>query len=483
MCSGVFVEAAAFPVNDKGSFADSCAAVAWPHFLKPHSSFLVSAQLVGTNRFLHSDRYASQLVKDGISHHFGRALGKESPSVSFRDPEVRLLLHVEHGEARVLVDAVGVPTSARSYRYKPAISDIDPTVAVALLHDIGFTSYESNCYDLSHYERSLSSFDRQDTSPAARLPPSADGCGPADPEVATALHPGRHGSGNQIDDTRSDLGRRVSKAGELPVCSSNSPKVALVPNAAVVDLFSGCGTFLIEAAMIAARIAPGALHSSFSFQSFAICDEVALQRLRQYASERRLATDSDEYRSLRGKFVGVESCWEKVEASLYSAEKAGVLDLLRVLQADYLKDGLYDAHRARSDGERWCYLIAQLPRLKSQFSSVPDTSETSSEAGTGGERGGVTTADGPAPDFRRAGRRGTAVAALDPQRYYRLLNHVAKFKRRLFEEDARCVLVAPSVVQLPEISGAWGHAMHGGRRFVKAGVPCTVYYSRRPEHE
>ncbi|CDR97359.1 Ribosomal RNA large subunit methyltransferase L [Babesia bigemina] len=491
LCNGVFVEAASFPLRDKAAFTDSCADITWPAFIRSNGSFLVESRVSEGSGFIHCGRYASQLVKDGVSHHFGRSLGMPTPSVSFSDPDVKVLLHVGGGEARVLVDAVGGATSARRYRYKPAISDIDPTVAVALLHDIGFASLHTSHSDLNEYERLCTGMSEDGIASVRGNEHQMDAASPCHPAATKLRSPECPlADGSNIASQSSDPCTGFTKLHSPS--NSASDKTIAPTDGSVVDLFCGCGTVLIEAAMMAARIAPGSLWSSFAFQKFGIYDDVSFRRLQRYAAGTTLPKDSEAYQSLLGSFVGIESCWEKVEACLYSAERAGVLDLLRVTQSDYLKDGLYTSHRSRRNGERWRYLIAQLPRLKCKFNDVPDHDGGISVDSTCNRKSasGVNSLP-PAADRhtkhtrptqnRKAQRSSSAVSALDPLRYYKLVHNISKFRQRFFEDDAKCVLVAPSLLQLPDLEAAYGGPLRGGRAFVKSGVPSMAYHSHQKD--
>ncbi|KAK1445108.1 ribosomal RNA large subunit methyltransferase k/l like protein [Babesia gibsoni] len=433
--SGVYVEAASFPVKDKLSFTDRCAGVEWKQFLKPDSSFVVKGSISESTCFLHSGLYASQLVKDGISHFFGRHLGNPSPTVSLRDPSIKVHVNIDHGEAKILVDAVGTPTSNRPYRYKPALDDMNPAVAAALLHDVGFASHQENPFSIQQYEDMCEAKDY--------------GC-----------------QSNDLEETKR--------------CFTSTPDPASRPKPkTLVSLFSCCGTFLIEAAMYAARVAPGLLHSDFDFTKFSAYDDVSFKKLVDYANYIRIPVNSDEYNVLERKFIGVESNWEKVEASLYSADKAGVMGLVHIIQSDYMKDGLYDACRSKLEGDQWAYLIAHLPKLKQRFGSIPDNSAYH-------ESDDIShfpdSADTNKP--YHATTRGTATlknhrkVALDPCRYYRLASNISKFRNRFFEEDTRCLLVVPTVVDIQSLSDSCCSDLRGGKHFMSGGIPCTAYVTR-----
>ncbi|GFE53494.1 50S rRNA methyltransferase [Babesia ovis] len=478
LSNGMFLEAGRFRVKDKLSFTEQCSSLSWNHIICPTSTFRVDSFVKDRSCFIHSNRYGSQLVKDGIIQHYRGLQTDLTPTVSLKDPEIKVQLHVDRGEATLLIDGVGYPTSARHYRYKPEISDIDPTIAVALINDMGIASYQSHGSCVHHYERLCRdcildrSVNNGNTTSSQNIN-IANEC-PEDNKTnsASILKYIQH---KEADSTKHD---RIDQPKYDP------------PPGMVVELFAGCGTFLIESAMLAARIAPGSLSPRFAFQRFATYSHDAFCRLQVYASNLKVPVDSDHYKALERTFVGLESCWEKVEACLYSAERAGVLDLVRIIQSDYLKDGLYDLNRDRNPGETWRFLVAQLPRLTNQFGTLPDTkynatdnvpisSGNSSVMGSGGRQipkptsltqGTLAGCSIPNKHIQRRSSQ------LDPYRYYQLLRNVSRLCRKLFDHDAKSLLVAPYVLQKGEIETAFGTPLRGGRQFVKGGVPSTAYH-------
>ena len=92
------------------------------------------------------------------------------------------------------------------------------------------------------------------------------------------------------------------------------------------DPFCGSGTFLIEGARRAMRIAPG-LHRSFQCEQWACVPESVFRNARRAASEK---ID----RSVRFHAVGYDCDPEAVALTLANAKKAGVADRITVKQQD-----------------------------------------------------------------------------------------------------------------------------------------------------
>ncbi len=121
----------------------------------------------------------------------------------------------------------------------------------------------------------------------------------ARPDVRINLHLERNVATLSLDLAGESLHRRGyrTEAGEAPVKENLAaaillragwPKVA-AENGALVDLMCGSGTFLIEAAMIAADIAPGLLRPYFGFLRWQQHDGAAWQALLNDARARREA--------------------------------------------------------------------------------------------------------------------------------------------------------------------------------------------------
>ncbi|EDO08461.1 hypothetical protein BBOV_III009040 [Babesia bovis T2Bo] len=418
LTNGVFVEAKHFPIKDRTSFIEHCADTPWSDFIASDSTFRIDSTVRDATSFIKSCRYGSQLVKDGIMQHFDNDKTRMHQAVSLRDPTIRLELHIASGDATLLVDATGTSCS-RPYRYKPSISDIDPTIAVGLLNDSGILSFESHGCAVEEYERLCEKkvVDGQDV---------CDNPGINHNVLSTTSYP---------------------EATLSPISCSDT-----FSRGCIIDVFSGCGTFLIEAAMISERIFPGWLVSEFGFQKFNLYDHFAFVMLEKYGMSLRVGDRRAPDNCLKNKLIGVDSCWEKVESSLYSAHKAGVMDHVKIIQSDNLKSALYDLHHtSKIANDSWDYVIIQLPRLR------PYTD-------------GLTSHIIPRPNTK------DRKTIIEPDRYYRLLSNVTKTIRKLSSSNVRVLLIAPAGLDKVELETSYGRPLNGGRHFMKCGVPHVAYY-------
>ena len=99
--------------------------------------------------------------------------------------------------------------------------------------------------------------------------------------------------------------------------------------AAFFDPMCGSGTFVIEAALIAARIAPGLLRRRFGFERWPGHDAVAWQRMREAALARR------DFAALsRGRFRGSDRDQSAIHAAIANANRAGLGDYLSFERRD-----------------------------------------------------------------------------------------------------------------------------------------------------
>ena len=106
------------------------------------------------------------------------------------------------------------------------------------------------------------------------------------------------------------------------------PQLAAV-GASLHDPFCGSGTLVIEAAMMAARIAPGLLREDQALQHWSAHDEALWQTLRETARQQRIPTP--------GNYLGSDLDPQAIAMARRNAEAAGVGDELR-FQAGELKD-------------------------------------------------------------------------------------------------------------------------------------------------
>ncbi|BAM41739.1 methylase [Theileria orientalis strain Shintoku] len=446
LASNVYIEVGRIQLSDKKNVFKSCESIQWNSFLSPSNSYLVNCGSLESNKYINSKLYACQLAKDGIKNYFISNLNLEAPRVELKNPEVKLELDIdENCTATVMVDATGSPLSSRGYRYKPNIADIDPTMACSILYDLGYTSFSDTAYSIEEYE---------------------DHC----KEKASADY-------NDDEDNPGDkLGLNTAAD------SIESQQIEDFKRPRIVDLFSGCGVFLIESALWAARIPPGYLKTKFALKKMPIHDDIAYKSLITYTNGKKARQGSKEWSQLSGSFIGIERDWEKVEASLKSSEKAGVLELMSFNQADYLKDGIKDA-RAASGGREWEYMIAQLPQMKEpscNHSSNGDDSEAIKAVdslGDGGDSNGKD--EGPKTKLEKeygkdkSGKKNK----LSANRYLKLVKSLARVKKKYFQEGAKGALMMPSFIDKVYVEDSFSAKLSAGKTYSKNGINTITYYT------
>ncbi|AFZ81653.1 hypothetical protein BEWA_010700 [Theileria equi strain WA] len=423
--TGIFIEAAKFQIVDKDSFRKGCNDVNWLEFINTNNTYSINCKVSGSNQFINSRKYGSQLIKDCINDYFRDCLNKLPPKLDLKKPEIKFELHISDSfGAKLFVDAVGTSLSARSYRYKTKISDIDPTLVCSLLFDVGYFSFSETPFLIEEYSK-----------------------------ICTTYY------NTLSEDIASLLDNR-----------SFQPPDSKHENKTIVDLFSGSGTFLIESALYFAKIPPGSHIKSFSFQRFPIFDEMAFCLLKEYSTYKKIKQGSPEWEILKGNFIGIEKDWEKLENLLHSAKNAGIIELLTLNQANYLKDGLADCISNKFIPKKWEYMILQLPKMfdiealksKTLNQQVPNMVALNPD-------GNVTLRQGMKP----ANKNNTS-----PERYYKLLKNLSKIKNKFFASTVKMVLVMPSVMNRSVVEDALGNKLYGGKKIFNRGVDSVSYYTK-----
>lgn len=113
---------------------------------------------------------------------------------------------------------------------------------------------------------------------------------------------------------------------------------------ALLDPMCGSGTLLIEAAMMAADIAPG-FERTFGFEKWLMHDESIWQSLRQEAKERRLVGLSKDLVEIRGYDANVSV----IRAAEHNIVQAKLDDWIRVTRKE-IKDFVQPTHRLLKPG-------------------------------------------------------------------------------------------------------------------------------------
>ncbi|KAK2196357.1 hypothetical protein BdWA1_001600 [Babesia duncani] len=384
LASGVYVNLANERVGSYHDIPRICMQLPWHHFMGPNCTFAVKCSSFEPFDSIQSPLYFSQVVKDCIKSYFGN--GEFGPSVQVKNPQQQVDASLDsQGNFKVSIDGIGCSLNSRNYRHKRNIVDINGPIACALLHDVGYLSFTRHHFKIQDFISHLHS------------------------KSSICLQKPEMFTSPTTDDVSQS---KCDRHDEITTTTS-----ATFENHIVVDLFASCGVFLIEAAMHALLLAPGELVPQYAFGHFPIYTNGLLESLKLYASKNKIHHGTKQWQALRGTLFGVEQDWEKVEAILYSAANARVLELLTIAQGLRLKDVLEDYKRGINECQ---FLICQLPKKETVYS----------------ESGSVSSR---------------------LERYQKLLVNLGKLKKR-YMPNASTILVAPDDVALEYIAEAFGQA-------------------------
>lgn len=109
---------------------------------------------------------------------------------------------------------------------------------------------------------------------------------------------------------------------------ANWPTIAQQENAALIDPMCGSATILIEAALMAADIAPGIKRARFGFHGWAQHDQTAWQALKDEAETRKAAGLANDLPEIRGYDADIKV----LDAAEFNIGQAGLLDHVRVIR-------------------------------------------------------------------------------------------------------------------------------------------------------
>lgn len=109
---------------------------------------------------------------------------------------------------------------------------------------------------------------------------------------------------------------------------ANWPTIATQENAALIDPMCGSATILIEAALMAADIAPSIKRARFGFQGWAKHDPALWQSLKDEAETRKTAGLAKPLPEIRG----YDADFKVLDAAEFNIGQAGLLDQVRVMR-------------------------------------------------------------------------------------------------------------------------------------------------------
>jgi putative N6-adenine-specific DNA methylase len=126
----VLLELAAFEVDGAGALYEGARAVAWQDWLTPRTTLAVEAS--GTAPGVDHTGFAALKVKDAVVDVLRDRLG-DRPDVDPRDPDVRVVLHLDGRAATLSLDMAGEPLHRRGWRVVTGAAPLKETLAAAVL--------------------------------------------------------------------------------------------------------------------------------------------------------------------------------------------------------------------------------------------------------------------------------------------------------------------------------------------------------------
>src|SRR5512142_2157380 len=126
----VLLELARFPAPSPEALYEGVRAVAWQEWLTVRTTLAVEATL-SSSAITHSG-FAALKVKDAVVDTLRDALGAR-PDVDTKDPDVRIVLHLQRDQAALSLDLAGAPLHRRGYRAVTTEAPLKETLAASAL--------------------------------------------------------------------------------------------------------------------------------------------------------------------------------------------------------------------------------------------------------------------------------------------------------------------------------------------------------------
>ncbi len=126
----VLLELARFPAPSADALYEGVRAVPWQDWLTVRTTLAVEAT-VGSSAITHSG-FAALKVKDAVVDALREVLGAR-PDVDPKDPDVRIVLHLQRDQATLSLDLAGAPLHRRGYRAAMTEAPLKETLAAAAL--------------------------------------------------------------------------------------------------------------------------------------------------------------------------------------------------------------------------------------------------------------------------------------------------------------------------------------------------------------
>ncbi|HET9555077.1 MAG TPA: THUMP domain-containing protein [Anaeromyxobacteraceae bacterium] len=126
----VLLELATFPVDGADALYEGARAVDWTAWLTTRTTLAVEA--TGAAPGITHTGFAALKVKDAAVDALREKLGGR-PDVDTKDPDVRIVLHLDGGQATLSLDLAGEPLHRRGWRTTTTVAPLKETLAAAVL--------------------------------------------------------------------------------------------------------------------------------------------------------------------------------------------------------------------------------------------------------------------------------------------------------------------------------------------------------------
>jgi putative N6-adenine-specific DNA methylase len=111
----------------------------WEEHLDPGTTFAIDATLKDSVH-THSG-FVAQKIKDGLVDRFRERVGRR-PDVDTKNPDIRVVAHLNKEELSLSLDLCGEPLFRRGYRDRSTVAPLKETLAAAILRAARFTGEE-----------------------------------------------------------------------------------------------------------------------------------------------------------------------------------------------------------------------------------------------------------------------------------------------------------------------------------------------------
>jgi 23S rRNA G2445 N2-methylase RlmL len=126
----ILLELATFPVDGADSLYEGARAVDWTEWLTERTTLAVECS--GSAPGLTHTGFAALKVKDAVVDVLRDKLGAR-PDVDTKDPDVRIVLHLDGASASLSLDLAGDPLHKRGWRTTTTVAPLKETLAASVL--------------------------------------------------------------------------------------------------------------------------------------------------------------------------------------------------------------------------------------------------------------------------------------------------------------------------------------------------------------